>query len=130
MRTLKFFLIWINLLAFGIIFSSTAALAESSAAYDAHGRRDPFMPLVSGHAPEASGLMGVESIDDAVIEGVVYDPRSTSVAIINGTLVKEGETVGSVTVVKVRSDGAVLSVNGSEAFKPMFSNDPNTKQVS
>ena len=106
------------------------AYAESSAAYDAHGRRDPFMPLVSGHAPEASGLMGVESIDDAVIEGVVYDPRSTSVAIINGTLVKEGETVGSVTVVKVRSDGAVLSVNGSEAFKPMFSNDPNTQQAS
>lgn len=125
MKALKIFLVWINLLAFGILGPSQAAADEASP-YDAHGRRDPFVALVTGGTQDASGLLAVETLDDAVIEGVVYDPKNGSIVIINGTLLKQGETAGNVKVIEIRTDGAVLSVNGTDAFIPMQT-DPATR---
>lgn len=112
--------LWILSFVFGIILCIDAVGAEAPAQYSAKGRRDPFMPLITQTSRQSPGLIGVESIEDISIEGVVYDPKNASMVIVNGSVLKEGEEQGSVKVLKIQSDGALFSVNGIESFKYQY----------
>jgi len=102
---------------------------EEAQLYRARGRRDPFVPLVAlTMKSSSSGLLGVESIDDIQIEGVVMDPDPRkSVVVVNGSVLKTGEEVGSVKVLSIRGDGAEFSVNGVEEFKPLYKDEVKHK---
>ena len=114
---LKKIFVWTLLLSFGNIFTLYADMEKSL--YDVRGKRDPFAQLISMTASRQSlGLLGVEHIDDIVIEGIVYDPKG-SIVMLNGSTLKEGEEVASVKVVSVSPNGAVISVNGMEKFKSL-----------
>ncbi|MBI4431895.1 MAG: hypothetical protein HY592_00200 [Candidatus Omnitrophica bacterium] len=111
---------WILSLAFGIIFQTSLGYAdEVKSLYDSHGKRDPFMPLVSLTARQAAGLLSVQNIEDLRVEGIVHDPKG-SMVIVNGSLMKEGEEAASVKVVDVQAAGATFLVNGVEAFVPIY----------
>ncbi|MBI3316098.1 MAG: general secretion pathway protein GspB [Candidatus Omnitrophica bacterium] len=97
--------------------------AEGEALYDDHGKRDPFVPLITGPSGQSGGLRGADSLDDLTIEGIVYDPKKGSVVIVSGTLLKEGDEEGNVKVVRIKPDGVVFAVNGIEGFKPMYKED-------
>lgn len=109
---------------------ASADAPVASTGYDPHGKRDPFVPLVTGKAQESAGFLGIETIDQVLIEGVVYDPKNGSVVIINGTVLKEGEVSGNVRVVRVVPDGVTLAVNGVEGFKPMYQESAVPKENS
>ncbi len=117
---LKNQLFWTILVVFVTISPSSVAadpvVAEPKSAYDVKGKRDPFMQLISSNVRQAQGLMGVESVDEIIIEGVVYDPAKGSIVMMNGMVLKEGEEAGSVKVLSVKSEGAMISVNGVEKF--------------
>ena len=120
--------LWYVCSAFGIIFFSVRAIASSEQLYDAHGRRDPFAPLVTQTTRQmASGLIGVESLDEISIEGIVYDPKNGSIIIANGALLKEGEEQGAVKVLKIEADGALFSVNGVEGYKAEYQSEQPKK---
>lgn len=112
---MRFFL-WILPIGFGMILVTPLS---AGTLYDPHGKRDPFVPLVSASS-RAWGLMGVETLDEIVVEGVVYDAKGGSIVIVNGTILKEGEEHGPLRVIQIRPDGAVFSVNGMEGFKPLY----------
>ena len=63
--------------------------------------------------------MSVETIEELSVEGIVYDPKG-SVVIVNGTVLKEGEELGAVKVLKIQENGALFSINGVESFKPLY----------
>ena len=115
--------LWTLILAFGIIVIENTATVGEEALYNSHGRRDPFVPLVSQTTKTAAGLAGVETVEEVTIEGVVYDPKHGSVVVINGSVMKEGEESGSVKVLQIKSDGAWFLINGTRVFKPMYQND-------
>lgn len=119
--------LWLFYLTFGIIVADVGYASESL--YAAKGRRDPFTPLItsSARASAASGLMGVESLEEVIVEGVMndLDPKK-SVVILNGTVLREGEEVGNVKVLKLQADGAVITVNGVEGFKPLYQEEKKT----
>ena len=129
-KQFRFFL-WHLLLAFGIIFMSKPSLAAEKSLYNAHGKRDPFIPLVtSTMKSSSSNLLGVDNIEDVVVEGVVYDARKGSIVIVNGTILREGEELGSVKVLKVQPNGARFLVNGVEGFREIYQEDSvNRKNV-
>ena len=117
----KFYFLWILLFTFDTIITHRV-FAEETRLYHAQGKRDAFVPLVAlTMRQSASGLISVESVDEVQIEGVVMDanPRQ-SIVIANGSVLKEGEEVGSVKVLKIKPEGAVFSVNGIEAYKPLY----------
>lgn len=122
---------WNLLLAFGMIFMSDALMAAEKSMYNAHGKRDPFIPLVtSTMKSSSSNLLGVDNIDDLVVEGVVYDPQHGSVVIVNGTVLKEGEELGGVKVVKVKDNGAFFLINEVSGFKEIYQEElANKKNV-
>lgn len=115
--------LWTLISAFGIIVCENGATAGEKILYNAHGRRDPFTPLVTQAAKTAAGLAGVETIDEVTIEGIVYDPKAGSVVVINGSVLREGEESGSVKVLRIRPDGAWFLVNGTQVFKSMYQSE-------
>ena len=125
-RPFQFFM-WLFLVAFGMIcldFPVQAAVGEGSL-YSAKGKRDPFVQLVgTGAKASVGGLLSVESVEEISIEGIVVDadPKQ-SIVVVNGSVLKEGDEVGSVKVLKIRPDGASFSVNGIEAFKALYQED-------
>ncbi len=114
------FFFWILSLSFGMIRGVAAAASGDETLYNAHGKRDPFVPLITLTTREAAGLLGVENIDEIVVEGIVYDPKHGSVVIVNGSVLKEGEDLGNVKVIHIKPEGATLSVNGVEGFKTLY----------
>jgi hypothetical protein len=119
---IKKFFFWILPLAFGIICTIQAVAAES-VVYDPHDRRDPFVPLVTLTSRDSSGLVGVETVDEIVLEGIVFDPKNGSIVIVNGSVMKEGDESGNIKVIKINPDGVRLSLNGSETYKKIYTEE-------
>ena len=101
--------------------------ADGKIVYEAQGRRDPFVPLVSLASRDSSGFLGLDSIEEVKVEGVLYDPKQGSVVIVNGAILKEGEESGAMKVIKIRPDGAVFLINGVETFKPLYQDESTQK---
>ncbi len=121
----KRFFSWQLCALFGMIFFEWTASHASEVKYDARGRRDPFVPLVSANATVSSGeLLSVEKIEDLRVEGVVFDSKKGSVVILNGQMMKEGQEIGNVKVIKIKPAGVEVSIAGQEGFKPIY--DENT----
>ena len=127
MRQICFFL-WILSASFGMIYGVEAATSGDETLYNAHGKRDPFIPLITLTTREAAGLLGVDNIDEIVVEGIVYDPTHGSVVIVNGSVLREGEDLGNVKVIRIKPEGATLSVNGVEGFKTLYQQEEAKKQ--
>ncbi len=117
-----------------IFFNVSAQAAEAAPAdelYSARGRRDPFVPLVTQSTRQvASGLLGVQSIDEISIQGVIYDPKNGSMVIVNDSLLKEGDEEGTVKVLRIDTDGALFSINGIEGYKTQYVSEQPRKQTS
>ena len=115
-------------LAFGMIFSGLPAQATPEDLYNGQGKRDPFVPLVTMATRKvASGLIGVQSVDEISVQGIIYDPKNGSMVIVNDSLLKEGEEEGAVKVLKVDPGGALLSVNGIEGYKAQYQSEQPKK---
>jgi len=89
------------------------AFAEGEFAYDAKGKRDPFIPLVSGSGGGyASDAYEASAAEDIRLEGIVWDDVKGSIAIINGEIAKEGDFVGSIKILKINKDSVIFDVGG------------------
>ena len=86
------------------VFLSVFAVAaeEQKYSYKVEGKRDPFVPLIS----PSGYLLNLEPQDNNALnlEGIMYDPKGDSMAIINGGLVRVGETVGDAVVTSIESN--------------------------
>jgi len=107
MRFLTCFLLFLTMLA---------PLAQTSTLkpYDSHGKRDPFTPLIGTHAKITGSLDDVMSIDDIDLQGIAGDSKGNKVAIINREMIKEGQTVGRVTIKKITGSTVVLLIDEEE----------------
>src|SRR3990167_5428489 len=86
--------------------------AEEGFEYNAKGRRDPFIPLISESGGYASDAYEASAVEDIRLEGIVWDDAKGSIAIINGEIAKEGDSMGSVKILKINKDGVVFDING------------------
>lgn len=84
--------------------------------YASKGKRDPFVPLLTAdgqrlHPPgldeEAETVIGA-----LVLEGIVFDPRSESYAVINGRIVREEEELNGMKILKIESTAVTVLVEG------------------
>lgn len=88
----------------GIFISASLAgllFAEEEFVYDSKGRRDPFAPLITQSARVSTGLENVQTVEDIILEGIVWDAHGDSIAILNGVIVSEGQQVGNVKILDI-----------------------------
>ena len=82
--------------------------------YDPQGKRDPFVPLVrDGRLLSGTGS-GAVSTGEPTLHGILWDPNGHSLALIDDTEVKVGDTVAGYQVTEIRQDGVVLK-NGEKS---------------
>ncbi|MBU3912105.1 MAG: general secretion pathway protein GspB [Candidatus Omnitrophica bacterium] len=107
----KMLMVSLVLLIAGLAFF---AFAEEEFTYDAKGKRDPFVPLVSKGGVYVSDAYGISGIKDIRLEGIVWDEAKGSIAIINGEIVREGQKIGAAEVLRIEKDAVVFDIDGEE----------------
>lgn len=96
-----------------LFLSPIFAFSEEKFIYDAKGKRDPFVPLVTGKTKLTAGLQGVELPSDINLEGIVED-KSGAFAILNGVIVREGEDFGNLKIKKITKTNITVILNDLE----------------
>ena len=92
-----------------IIFLPLRSPAEEYK-YFGGGKRDPFMPLITSEIKTSLGLQVVESIEDVSFEGVMFDPLGTSMAMLNGEVVKAGDKAYNVEVLEIYENALTIKI--------------------
>jgi hypothetical protein len=91
----------------------SSAFAQDEFIYDAKGRRDPFIPLVT---PEGRLLkldkQEATSVEGLAVEGIIYDKFGRSFAIVNTNVVGIGDVVGDYQVLKIQENKVVFIKDG------------------
>jgi len=103
---------WRGFAAAGVVLG----LAAAASAYEAKGRRDPFVPLLTAagtlREPLATASPSAKAGGPLRLEGIVHDPSGPSVAIINGTVWRVGELRDEVEVVAIEPSSVVVRHRG------------------
>lgn len=79
--------------------------------YDKGNQRDPFQPLIGPNAFRGVGSLGKETFP---VEGIIFDSKEGSYAILGGEIYREGETVNGVQLVKILPDRILLHRQSEE----------------
>ncbi len=88
--------------------SASAAAVSQSWTYDAKNKRDPFTPLVKDGRIVGKNSDGGPSAVPA-LGGILWDPNGHSIALINSTESKIGDTVNGYRVAEISRDEVVLT---------------------
>ncbi|MBI3615491.1 MAG: general secretion pathway protein GspB [Candidatus Omnitrophica bacterium] len=86
------------------------------AEYQAKGKRDPFVALLTEdgqrmHPPGFDEEVG-GGIEGLTLQGIVFDPHAESYAVLNGKVVREKEEIDGMKILKIEPDAVVLWVEG------------------
>jgi hypothetical protein len=97
-----------------VLLLTGSSFADEKPAYDAKGKRDPFVPLMSEKGIYASDAYGISGIKDIRLEGIVWDETKGSAAIINGEIVREGQKIGAAEILRIEKDAVIFSIDGED----------------
>jgi hypothetical protein len=102
----KSLLIIVFLLGYKMLF------AQEQFTYDAQGKRDPFIPLVT---PDGRLInLDTQPVKDSLnLEGIIYDQQGVSYAIVNGMVVKIGDAIDGYQVLKIESNKIIFIKDGN-----------------
>jgi len=95
-------------------FLSPVCFAQNKFTYDAKGKRDPFMPLVTSDG-RILKLDTEETKGPLSLEGIIYDEKGLSYAIVNGIVVKLGDVIEGNQVLKIEK-GKVIFIKEGNTF--------------
>jgi len=85
--------------------------AQEEFVYDAKGRRNPFIPLVTSDGRLVK-LDREEAKSDLLLEGIIYDKHGRSYALVNGSVVAVSDFVGEYQVLKIEQNKVIFIKNG------------------
>ena len=97
-----------------ILLIAESLFAEKTFEYNSKGNRDPFVPLISGGGGYISDAYGISGVKDIRLEGIVLDEEKDPIAIVNGEIVREGQEIGSVKIIKIEEDGVIFNADGQD----------------
>lgn len=85
--------------------------AQEQFVYDAKGKRNPFIPLVSPDG-RLLKLEKEEAPGNLAIEGIIYDKHGQSYAIVNGQVLRIGDEVLGYRVLKIEKNKVTFIKDG------------------
>lgn len=93
------------------LISVISIFAQDEFVYDAKGKRDPFIPLVT---PDGRLLKFQEqsTTSGLLLEGIIYDKQGVSYAIVNAEVVKIGDTISGYQVLKIENNKVIFIKDG------------------
>ena len=94
-------------------------------------KRDPFVPLIhDGQLLTASTDASHPNDAPLTLSGILWDPAGNSIALINETELKVGDTIQEYRLTEIRSDAAVLA-RGEESvvLQIVFEDAPSPQRA-
>ena len=89
--------------------------------YDAHGRRDPFVPLIGvAETSSVSGARGILTIDDVSLQGIVTGPNGRRAVVINGELMNEGQRVERLLVESIGDNVVMIKIDEERFYLKLY----------
>lgn len=119
MKLRKSVVVFIILQLLGGSLSQAFAEQPKSFHYDAKGRRDPFLPWDGREAKSKSDM----DTQDLHVEGIIFDQAKGSLAVVNGTVLKEGDSVGPYKVAKIEKQKVLITKEDAEVWLPFKSGE-------
>jgi len=104
---------------FCFLFLSSVLYADSAFVYDSKGKRNPFIPLVTMEGRLLKLDKQETATGSLAIEGIIYDKNGYSFAIVSGTVVGIGDSVGDYRVLKIYGN-KVIFIKDGEPFEVEF----------
>ncbi len=105
--------IWVSV--FSMLFSSFV-FAQDIFLYDAKGKRDPFIPLLNSDGRflniEKEQQLDDNKKSDLKLEGIIYDKFGISYAMVNGKVVRIGETIEDYQILKIEEKKVIFIKDG------------------
>ena len=104
-----YYLIFIFLLTIPLVVS-----AQEAFVYDDHEKRNPFWPLVS---PSGTILNYDKDllISEINLEGIMVNSQGQNIAILNGTVVKQGDYIGLFEIMTITKTQVILKKGHEQA---------------
>lgn len=84
---------------------------EKQFVYDAKGKRNPFTALVTPDG-RLLKIADEEESGGLTLEGIIYDEQGLSFAMVNGLVVKVGDTIEGYQVLKIESNRVIFLKDG------------------
>jgi len=105
------FVIWILNLFCHLDFGICHLYAQEQFVYDAKGKRDPFIPLVTPDG-RLLKLEKEETASGLLLEGIIYDEHGLSYAIVNSEVVRISDKIGDYQVLKIEKNKVIFIKSG------------------
>ena len=99
------------MIIFLLLCSLSFSFAQDDFKYDSHGKRNPFIPLVTSDG-RLLRLDKEEGPSALVLEGIIYDKQGRSYAVVNGTVAGIGDSVEGYQVLKIEPDKVTFIKEG------------------
>ncbi|MFC1704605.1 hypothetical protein ACFL1E_07500 [Candidatus Omnitrophota bacterium] len=101
----------IKLIILLVLFTFTftcLGVADEIFIYDSKNNRDPFVPLVTSEGYSIN-FEPLHQAGNIKLEGITYDAKAASFAIINGQVMKVGDEIGTFEILEIDADGITVS---------------------
>ncbi len=125
---------WGKVLIWGFVFSilhspfSVLLAEEGKFVYNSHNKQDPFYPIVSEQGEFLASAETAENRNgDLALEGIVWDEKGGSAAIIGGIVVQQGEKVGMYQVKTIQKTAVLLQNEDGELILRMPAEEKEEK---
>jgi len=92
---------------FCFFFCTHCVAQEQRFTYDSKGKRNPFIALLTADG-RLIKLDKEEAKGDLQVEGIIFDKRGRSYAIVNSSVVGIGDSVGAYQVLKIENNKVVF----------------------
>jgi len=93
---------------FLLLIPTAVSFAKEGFKYDRKGKRDPFLTLVTKEGKILPGARAFSESDNINLEGIIWDPKGESVALVNGRLVKEGDSFQGIQILKIKKETIIV----------------------
>ena len=85
--------------------------AQEEFKYDARGKRDQFIPLVTPDG-RLLKLEKEQTISGLLLEGIIYDEHGLSYCLVNGEVVRVSDKIGDYQVLKIEKSKVIFIKSG------------------
>ena len=118
MRKIAFIILCLLLFAPSVYSEETEQFV-----YDAHGKRDPFVPLIGDIHMGRTDSDEIVSIEDVVFQGIASDAMGRKVVIVNDEIFKIGDTAGAMLVKSISNKSVIIVIQGKEYDLLLYGED-------
>jgi len=108
---LSVFVIFCNLII-AISAPDTSVTIDELAKYDSMRKRDPFVPVITNEGVITNIKDEIGGDSTLMLEGIMYDDKGQSLAIVNGEVVRKDDMIADAKVLEIKKESVVFIKNG------------------